>query len=353
MTAASISTYQKGIRARTWYALYTLEITLAEFTGRPCSITTSDISSPIDTSRGNTQLDSDLQALAAQGLSPPQYHSPTSFGIDAGHVNALHFSRRVQLSILSHRVISTLYSVGQYASWSQVQSFIRQFEMDLQQWHANLPMELLFQGSVGADTADPKIELALYYWSIRMILYRTCLCDLEGRIENESESSSAFNRTAAEACVHAALALLDMLPDRPVPAEIYRVLPWWTLLHYICQGASVLLLELCMEVPHCRNQVNDIMGRLKKAMAYLNMMSLESLSAYKAWRICRQILADATAQFGLDLSDVPNAAPQPQGWNAICEASVSRALDSTEVATLTQPLATGQTLLSGTGFELN
>src|SRR5271170_2285267 len=50
VTAGSIHESEKATRSRTWFALYTLEITLAEYTGRPCSITALDISVPIDVS---------------------------------------------------------------------------------------------------------------------------------------------------------------------------------------------------------------------------------------------------------------------------------------------------------------
>src|SRR5207248_2658909 len=89
-------------------------------------------------------------------------------------------------------------------------------------------------------SSDLGIELAMYYWSVRMILHRPCLRNLEGRIMNESRASRDFDQEAAIACVDAALGLLRLMPDSPDIAQAYRILPWWSLIHYMCQAAAVL-----------------------------------------------------------------------------------------------------------------
>ena len=328
VTARSISTYQKSIRARTWYALYTLEITLAEFTGRPCSITTSDISAPIVPMREDAEFSTDQQALLVDGVPDASYSALTSAISEEGTRSA-HFSCRVQLSILSHRICSSLYGVAQEMSWSEAQDLIRRLDLELQRWNSRLPAELnAAQMQTPIKSADPKIELAMYYWSVRMILFRPCLCDMEGRIKSESKTSQEFNQAAAAACVTAALTLLNLMPESPEISEAFRILPWWVLLHYVCQATAVLLLELCLGAQHCPSQIGEILAGLRKAMSYLRMMLGESLSAFKAWRVCRQLLADTTSIFGLDTSDVPSDAPQPPGWNAAYETWLVKALEN-------------------------
>jgi hypothetical protein len=160
-----------------------------------------------------------------------------------------------------------------------------------------------------------------------MILHRPCLCNLEGRIVNESGASRDFNREAAVACIDAALALLRLMPDSPNIAEAYRILPWWSLLHYVCQAAAVLILELCLAAQHCPSRVGEILDGLKKAISYLRMMSCASLSAYKAWRVCRQLMADSTSRLGIDIMDVPSDMPHPPGWTPAYETALVKALD--------------------------
>ena len=213
-------------------------------------------------------------------------------------------------------------------TWSDVQDAVKQFNMELLQWQSMLPAgltELRKQQQIGSS--DAGIELAMYYWSVRMILYRPCLCNLEGRIANESRASRDFNLEAAVAGVDAALGLLRLMPNSPNIAEAYRILPWWSLLHYVCQAAAILILELCLAAQHCSSRIGEILDGLKKAISYLRMMSRASLSAYKAWKVCRQLMADATSRLGIDTMDVPTEMVHPHGWTEAYETSLLQALD--------------------------
>jgi hypothetical protein len=321
-------------RSRTWFALYALEVTLAEYTGRPCSITALDISVPIDVLNESVAVSPEQQTgFLADGIDPslsnpspslasPRLPSPT------GSRSSSHFSCRVRLSFLSHRIYSSLYSVGGDMTWSDVQDAIRQFNVELMHWRSLLPAELTaLRSQQSITSSDPGIELAMYYWSVRMILHRPCLCNLEGRIVNESRVSRDFNQEAAVACVDAALALLRLMPDSPDIVQAYRILPWWSLLHYVCQAAAVLILELCLAAQHCPSRVLEILEGLKKAIAYLRMISRASLSAYKAWRVCRQLMADSTLRLGIDIMDVTSDMPPPHGWTEAHEAFLVQALD--------------------------
>src|SRR2546423_4526043 len=173
-----------------------------------------------------------------------------------------------------------------------------------------------------------------------MIVHRPCLCNLEGRIANESRISRDFNQEAAVECVDAALALLRLMPDSPNIAEAYRILPWWSLLHYVCQAAAVLILELCLAAQHCPSQVGEILDGLKKAISYLRLMARASLSAYKAWRVCRQLMADSTSRLGIDTMDVPSDMPQPRGWTEGHETSLVQALDDRKDSLIPGPSPT-------------
>lgn len=328
VTAGSISSAQKAIRSRTWYALYTLEITLAEFTGRPASITTIDMSTPIDSMGERAELSAAQQTqLLMDGLEPQSSRGGRSLSSSVGTgTHATHFSCRVRLSILSHRIYSSLYSVGGEMSWSDVQDAVRQFNIELQQWQARLPPTFnMLETQQPIRSADPHIELAMYYWSIRMILYRPCLCAMDGRIENESSESREFNTRAAVSCIEAALSMLRLMPDNPEVTEAYRILPWWSLLHYVCQATAILILELCLAVQHCPERVVEILEGLRKAMLYLRMMSRASLSAFKAWRVCRQTMTDATSRLGIEGDYIDAAVPLE--WSPLFEVSLVKALD--------------------------
>ena len=342
VTAGSISDSEKATRSRTWFALYTLETTLAEYTGRPCSITALDISVPIDALHESATLSPDQQTeFLVDGLDLSASHPSRIPGSPKSDKFPSHFSCRVRLSFLSHQIYSSLYSVGGDMTWSDVQDAIRQFNLELLHWQSKLPVELtVLRTQQPIGSSDPGIELAMYYWSVRMLLHRPCLCNLEGRIANESRTSRDFNQEAAVACVDAALALLRLMPDSPNMAEAYRILPWWSLLHYVCQAAAVLILELCLAAQHCPSRVGEILDGLKKAISYMRMMSRASLSAYKAWRVCRQLMADSTSRLGIDTMDVPSDTLQPRGWTGAYETFLVQALDDRRDSLFPGPLPT-------------
>ena len=328
MTADSISAHQKAVRARTWYSLYSLEIALEELTGRPCSILLADVSAPLDAIQDDLASDASDGLIDMDGVSPEEPVPWHVFLQTKERLASAHASCRVRLSMISQKIFSSVYVAGHEMSWGDIQDMIRGCELELQQWLVNLPRDLT------PDAMEPSsngvnlgLELALYYWSVRMILLRPCLCDLEGRIENESRTSRTFNRMAAVACVDAGRSLLALIPDEPAPHDAYLLLPWWMLLHYICQAAAVLTLELCLGAQHAPTQVGEIVAGLKKAVSYLRFMSVESLSAFKAWKIFRHLLSVSTSKFGIDISDVPADAPQPPGWTPIHEMRLAKALD--------------------------
>lgn len=109
----------------------------------------------------------------------------------------------------------------------------------MQRWFENLP-ENLSLVSRGRDSNNPRIriELAMYYRSLQMILYRPCLC--ANSVEAEAVESREFNHRSARACVLGAMSMLALLPDDPTATEIYRLLPWWSLLHFVVQASAVL-----------------------------------------------------------------------------------------------------------------
>ena len=69
-----------------------------------------------------------------------------------------------------------------------------------------------------------------------------------------------------------------------------------------------------------------MVAHLRKAMGYLWCMTEEPLSAYRAWRIFRRLLAEVVERHGdLDLAGIPTEAPRPPGWNDELEVMMRRA----------------------------
>ncbi|EXJ60048.1 hypothetical protein A1O7_04197 [Cladophialophora yegresii CBS 114405] len=351
VTDESVGELERARRARTWYSLYSLEILIAEMTGRPKSIFLIDVTIPIDLFWSvpqeilefSGQVDHFLSPDSSRKLWLEYLHAGRnisqmtggmmpwkSFASVGRNIPTSYLPHRLHLCRLSDKVAAQMYSGTSGDSWSEIQSKIGNLQAELRQWAEDLPEELSFQGQQHADT-DPriKIELGMYYHSVGMILNRPCLCEIN--IKNESARSQEFNRSAARACVHAAMSMLALMPDYPTAHEANQLLPWWSLLHFVVQATTVLLLELALDAQHFRDEVPQLVTYVRKAMGYLWCMTEGSLSAYRAWRILHQLLTEVSMRHeDLDLTDIPTQAPPPAGWNDHLEEATVQAFSWSE-----------------------
>ena len=325
-------------RARTWHSLYSLEILIAEITGRPKSIVLLDVTIPMELFQSVSAEAEQYSGQVDNFMSPDDSRKVWLGHLHAGrqmsqmtggvvpwksfasvgrNVPPSYLPQRLSLCRLSDKIASQTYSSGiTKEPWSEIQRKVGNLQTELRQWAENLPEELAIQGSHEIVDTDPRtmIELGMYYHSVEMILHRHCLCEVN--IDNESASSKEFNRSSARACVHAAMSMLALMPDYPTAHEAYQLLPWWELLHFLAQATSVLLLELALDAQHFPDEVPQVATYLRKAMGYLWCMTEGSLSAYRAWRIFRQLLSEVLQQHGnMDLTDIPVQAHVPPGWN--------------------------------------
>jgi Fungal specific transcription factor domain len=341
---SAISMTDRIRRARTWHSLYCLEILVSEVTGRPRAIAISDITTPVDileapvrstaiSEQISTQYGAEAGSRRQWQKFLEQERPGSTFmlsstiplrslvGIGNG-APASHFTHRIRLCFISHRIGTALYSANENHSWSDLQDRTNMLEKELLLWTRSLPSELTMQGPHNPHV-DPrsKIELAMYYNSIRMILYRPCLCNIH--IPNESRQSKDFDLESARKCVEAAISMTELMPDLRTAQEGFQLLPWWCLLHYTSQAVAVLLLEMCLNFAHFPGELERLVFALKRAMLYIYRMTSASRSAYKAWKIFRQVLDHASMEFAeLDISDLPVDAPQPPNWSPAFEASL-------------------------------
>ena len=337
VTDPSIDEEERDTRARTWYSLYSLEVLIAEITGRPKSLSISEVtlpfsmfSEPKSETIGIARNPSIATAASASRklwldfLSQKRntVHGMTggvipwkSFAAVGQSASASQFPQRLRLCSMSDKVASQLYSGTLDDSWAEIQRKIGELQTDLRQWMENLPDDLSIQKKSSSES-DPrvKVELSMYYHSVQMVLHRPCLCEVV--IEHESVRSQEFNRSCARACVHAAMSMLAIMPENPSAHEAYQLLPFWALLHYVAQAAAVLLLELSLDCQHFKDEVPEVVNYLRKAMGYIYCMTENSLSAYRAWRIFRKLLSSVSerCEEDLNIADIPEEAPQPTGW---------------------------------------
>jgi hypothetical protein len=238
-----------------------------------------------------------------------------------------HLYHRTSLSTISSEAMTQLYMpTTNCDSWAATQKKIHSIDIQLVEWEQNLPGDLSLDSGVAInDDPRAKIDLALYYCSIKMIIHRPCLCHIH--IPAESNASKEFNSNSARDCVQAACALVDILPEDPTAHEAYQLLPWWNLLHYLGQVLSVFILELCLKAEHLGDSAPLLIPPVRKAMLYLCCLTSDSLSSYKAFRIFRQMLSLLGSRGdGFDDAGIPLEPCVPGGWTQRHEISLRDAL---------------------------
>lgn len=345
VTDVHVDELERVRRARTWYSLYSLEILIAEITGRPTSIFMADVTIPIElfwsmpaeTKEFQAQVDDFLSPAGSRKIWLNYLHAGSrgtqmtggmipwkSFSAVGRNIPTSYLPQRLYLCRISDRIATKLYTGTSEDSWHEIQKKIKYMKEELRDWSEKLPEELNLQGQDSFDL-DPrtKIELCMYFHSVEMMLNRPCLCEIF--IKDESERSREFNQNTARECVHAAMSMLAVMPDYPTAHEAYQLLPWWTLLHFVAQATSVLLLELALDAQHLQGDKTQLTQYLRKAMGYLWCMTEGSLSAYRAWRTFRQLLDEVLERYeDLDVKDIPTEAVIPPGWNDDLERATTK-----------------------------
>ncbi|KAI9738265.1 MAG: hypothetical protein M1834_008763 [Cirrosporium novae-zelandiae] len=354
----SIKPHRKEIRYRLWWSLYALERTVNIITGRPTAIMDLDCAVPFPVpfeeetffpdAKGQIKRDIrnniDPKSSSSfnqypEGLStsvrptrkPGPSHSSKIRSISPLRLYAwtvepnpsLAFVFQVRLCMIAHETMRDIYSADVMNHfWSDVQSAIRELSERLEEWKKAVPPALQIagpqHGEHNAQMFRLKMGLALFYYSMKMIINRPCLCQISPRMPHESRKSREFNLAAAVNCVRAAQGLIDILPDVPDAALLYKASPWWNILEYLVQAATVLMLELSSGASHLPNETDDLLNTAKKAVLWLHSLTRENLAATRAWKMSADMLRLVAHKIGQEIHNMPERPLSDEGLSQ-CE----------------------------------
>ena len=242
--------------------------------------------------------------------------------------NALYFSHQTALSNFTNEVLNRLYRADAMSmSWADVQSTIATLNSKLEKWRVELPNVFDFtKRQRDQQFLRQRMSLGFLYYSTLTIINRPCLCRIDRRVPNQSGKAKDFNRETAMKCVHAPLDMLDMLPQEPNAVGLYTVAPWWCLVHFFVQAATVLMLELSLRSYHMPNEAEEIFDSAKKAIDWLRTLSQEDEAAKRAWSLCNEMLYKVAPKVGRSPAEAStygsvsdhqgHAADQAQGMDA-------------------------------------
>lgn len=239
--------------------------------------------------------------------SPTQAFQPTFPPTPIPPSHALYFLLQTQLGLITNEVLDQLYRPKVVKrSWEHVQLVISALGAKLEQWQTSLPPIFDFtKRQRDQQFTRQRMCLGLFFYSTAMIVSRPCLCRMARTEPAGSEEFREFNRATAANCVHAAKAMLDLLPDEPNPVGLYKVAPWWCLVHHLVQASTVSMLELSFQADHVPEEVDKILQSAKKAVRWLRSMAVEDLAASRAWRLSEEMLHKVASRVGKPLDGFP------------------------------------------------
>ncbi|KAL5382878.1 hypothetical protein PMIN03_012016 [Paraphaeosphaeria minitans] len=305
---------KKEILSRIWWAVYSLDRTLSAVTGRPS--VGAEVHSSTALPLPISAHDIDEAAIQAKFGSRPKWGSATvgppsdsgssrassamPLGNDPSVPDARHTSSEanagtfliavVKLGIVSSNVFSQLYSPNLVRkSWKDVQGHISQLADDLDAWLHSLPADLDPFKDHGRDKImqQERNILKTYYYSTKILICRPCLCRLDRRIRSQTQTSANFNHQTAAQCVAAAKSIAACLPDDMAVGgkEIYKIFPWWSVVHYLMQSIAILLLEACYEAEGI-----TVLPAVKKLVRWLRELNSTNRTAERAYSITVDLL---------------------------------------------------------------
>ncbi|KAL1621827.1 hypothetical protein SLS54_005350 [Diplodia seriata] len=310
----------KEKRIRVWWSLYSIENLLCEILGRPTAIDQRFCSTPspapIDEAYlhqfGGKKLEEWNDGQADASSTPASEDRKAALDQEFVSSAATFFRGRVQLAVLSQKILVNLYSAATVQkSWERAQYEIHVLGEDLDRWYSGLPTEYRFAHSEGKESyCRERILLGFSFYSTKILLTRPCLCRIDKRIEKQGTQSKGLDFEHARECVMAARSVSDLLPDMEVPDVnwIYHHGPWWCIVHHLMQAMTVLMLELAFDVPHLSDAHVDqqaILQIAKKILRWLTMMaSTGNESAKSACKQARQQFKGFSPFEHIDTSDL-------------------------------------------------
>ena len=255
----------------------------------------------------STGYSSKLKMSPADSISPAPQETKQVFA----PCNALFFKYHTGLSNFTNEVLIRLYRAhAMTKSWADVQSTIASLNSKLEKWRAELPNVFDFtKRQRDQQFVRQRMSLGFSYYSTLVIINRPCLCRIDRKIANQSGKAQDFNRETAMKCVHASRDMLEMLPQEPNAIGLYKVAPWWCIVHYLVQAATVLMLELSFRSYHMPNEVEEIFDSTKKAIDWLRSLSRVDEAAKRAWSLCNEMFHKVAPMVGRNLAEASN----PQG----------------------------------------
>lgn len=210
------------------------------------------------------------------------------------------------LTVISQEIINRVYSTNSVILlWSDIESRLEELKSLIDLWLSTLPKGLDFTQENAQDTNDQlryKTFLAFQYYSTRITLGRPCLYR---RNASQNNSPQTFSHSMAVIALESASRMLDLIPDEPNILRLYEICPWWKVLRYLMQAATIILLELSSDCVHMPDDEAKFVQLAKKCIRWFYAMSEGSMGSRRAWQFCDSIFRKLANGMKYTTDDIP------------------------------------------------
>jgi len=283
--ASTLNAGQKEMRVRVWYSVCYLEATLALITGRP----------------------SGLQAHQSSALLPRS----GDFDLESDPAQDAYFAALIKLSSIASEVISQLYStrsrLAMQKGWDRVRETMERLDRRLERWRSKLIPCLSFNDTPDNNNGNhnyfmsQRIDLALRYHNIRILIFRPCICQLEPGAR-EIGFSEEFNRSSAHTCVSSARNIVSLVADtsRDKREQLMKI-PSWCVLHCLVVAEAILLLQTVYQ--RASNVDGGIIDDMCQVVKWLHEISGNDMASMRTHEQLSKLLGWVLLIVGRDVGD--------------------------------------------------
>lgn len=211
------------------------------------------------------------------------------------------------LTVITQEIVTKVFSTNSVSlMWSEIEARLDKLKARIDIWHSNLPAALDFTQNEANDDPDQlryKLFLAFHYYDARITLGRPCLSRRDSRLSNPPQT---FSHMMAIITLNSASEMLDLIPDDPNVLQLYKLCPWWCILRYLMQAATVILLELSFGSVHMPEEEEKLVKLSKKCIRWLHAMSERSIGSKRAWQLCDSIYRKLASAMKYKTDDIPS-----------------------------------------------
>lgn len=322
----------KEARYRVWWCLYSFEHMLGIMTGRAIYSLDGGYATPLPLPFEEEQLQEDPEAVKM--LNDPVARDEqisalmSSTGIrQSGNKDDIQKCRSkdrtwlknmasnsglcylyyCDLTVITQEIVNKVFSTNAVSlMWSEIENRLDELRTRIDLWQSSLPLALDFTQEEADDHPDQlryKLFLAFHYYGARITLGRPCLCRRDARL---STTNQTFSHMMAVITLNSASGMLDLIPDEPNILQLYKLCPWWCVLRYLMQAATVILLELSFGSVHMPEEELKLVKLSKKCIRWFHAMSERSIGSRRAWQLCDSTFRKLASGMKYNTDDIPS-----------------------------------------------